>query len=131
MASPPPPPIPISDSISSLQSDIAASSDDSDHGNPSIPNGVNGLHSNHLHQEAPDAPDDNEGEEGSDEREPLDNVEKLQQELERTRGEKEALAEQYRNLLGKLTTMRTTLGNKLREDAVSSVLLPPYEGPMT
>ena len=45
-------------------------------------------------------------------------VEGLQQELQRTREEKEALAGQYRNLLAKLQTMRTTLGNKLQKDAV-------------
>ncbi|KAL1701850.1 hypothetical protein EV121DRAFT_293842 [Schizophyllum commune] len=44
-------------------------------------------------------------------------VEGLQQELQRTREEKEALAGQYRNLLAKLQTMRTTLGNKLQKDA--------------
>lgn len=44
-------------------------------------------------------------------------VETLQQELARTREEKESLASQYRNLLAKLTTMRTTLGNKLKQDA--------------
>ncbi|KAJ7640888.1 hypothetical protein DFH06DRAFT_1000430 [Mycena polygramma] len=46
-----------------------------------------------------------------------DPIEKLQRELERTREEKETLAAQYRNLLAKLTTMRTTLGNKLKQDA--------------
>ncbi|KAJ7741451.1 hypothetical protein DFH07DRAFT_751141 [Mycena maculata] len=48
---------------------------------------------------------------------PSDPIEKLQRELERTREEKETLAAQYRNLLAKLTTMRTTLGNKLKQDA--------------
>ena len=43
---------------------------------------------------------------------------RLQEELERTKEEKETLTAQYRNLLGKLTTMRTTLGNKLQQDAV-------------
>ncbi|KAF9530184.1 hypothetical protein CPB83DRAFT_851128 [Crepidotus variabilis] len=46
-----------------------------------------------------------------------DPVERLQRELERTREEKETLATQYRNLLAKLTQMRTTLGNKLQQDA--------------
>lgn len=45
-------------------------------------------------------------------------VEKLKRELEKTREEKEQLATQYRNLLAKLTTMRNTLGNKLKQDAV-------------
>ena len=48
----------------------------------------------------------------------LDPVQRLAQELQRTREEKDALATQYRNLLAKLTTMRTTLGNKLKQDAV-------------
>ncbi|KAJ7064897.1 hypothetical protein C8F01DRAFT_779575 [Mycena amicta] len=65
------------------------------------PNGVNG------HVNGKENPDD----------EPSDPIEKLQRELERTREEKETLAAQYRNLLAKLTTMRTTLGNKLKQDA--------------
>ena len=47
-----------------------------------------------------------------------DPILRLQEELERTKEEKETLTAQYRNLLGKLTTMRTTLGNKLQQDAV-------------
>jgi len=54
----------------------------------------------------------------------LDPVAKLQRELERTREEKDTLATQYRNLLAKLTTMRTTLGNKLKQDAVRTAPLP-------
>ncbi|KAG6854485.1 hypothetical protein C0991_006087 [Blastosporella zonata] len=46
-----------------------------------------------------------------------DPITKLQRELERTREEKDTLATQYSNLLAKLTTMRTTLGNKLKQDA--------------
>ncbi|KZT24896.1 hypothetical protein NEOLEDRAFT_1178968 [Neolentinus lepideus HHB14362 ss-1] len=46
-----------------------------------------------------------------------DPIQRLQDELKRTKEEKEALAAQYRNLLGKLTTMRTTLQNKLKQDA--------------
>jgi hypothetical protein len=36
--------------------------------------------------------------------------------------EKDVLGNQYRSLLGKLTTMRKSLGEKLREDAVCLVL---------
>lgn len=43
----------------------------------------------------------------------------LEAELERVTGEKDHLETQYRSLLGKLTTMRSTLGEKLRQDAVS------------
>ncbi|VDC00130.1 unnamed protein product [Peniophora sp. CBMAI 1063] len=46
-----------------------------------------------------------------------DPVELLRKELQHAREEKENLATQYRNLLSKLTTMRTTLGNKLKQDA--------------
>jgi hypothetical protein len=48
-----------------------------------------------------------------------DPVERLQQELSRTKEEKDKLASQYSNLLAKLTQMRTTLGTKLQQDAVS------------
>jgi hypothetical protein len=47
----------------------------------------------------------------------LDPLARLQRELDRTKEEKESLAAQYRTLLTKLTTMRTTLGNKLKQDA--------------
>lgn len=90
---------------STLETQVARLSLDSDRGSnglasPPITNGVNGK----TH----DA-EDGDG----------DPIERLQRELERTRDEKEALATQYRNLLAKLTTMRTTLGNKLKQDAVS------------
>lgn len=52
----------------------------------------------------------------------MEPVDRLQLQLERTRQEKEALASQYNNLLAKLTTMRTTLGNKLKQDAVRDTL---------
>ncbi|KAF8842947.1 hypothetical protein BDN67DRAFT_898199 [Paxillus ammoniavirescens] len=47
----------------------------------------------------------------------LDPLERLQRQLDHEREEKDNLASQYRNLLAKLTTMRTTLGNKLKQDA--------------
>lgn len=47
----------------------------------------------------------------------------LEDDLETTRQEKEALGNQYRSLLGKLTAMRTTLGDKLKEDAVGFLSL--------
>lgn len=50
-------------------------------------------------------------------------ISQLEEELEVVRGEKESLGNQYRALLGKLTAMRQSLGDKLREDAVSC--LPP------
>ena len=49
-----------------------------------------------------------------------DPVQTLQRELDVTREEKEKLATQYNNLLAKLTQMRTTLGTKLKQDAVGS-----------
>ena len=51
----------------------------------------------------------------------MDPVQRLQHELQRTKEEKDTLAAQYRNLLAKLTTMRTTLGNKLKQDAVRAM----------
>lgn len=43
----------------------------------------------------------------------------LSTQLERALSEKEHYYNQYRSLLGKLTAMRNTLGEKLKEDAVS------------
>ncbi|KAK8865685.1 hypothetical protein IAR55_000830 [Kwoniella newhampshirensis] len=48
---------------------------------------------------------------------PRDRIAQLENELASTQQEKETLGNQYRGLLGKLTAMRTTLGDKLREDA--------------
>ncbi|KAL7423684.1 hypothetical protein Q5752_001266 [Cryptotrichosporon argae] len=48
---------------------------------------------------------------------PAERVAVLEAELERTRAEKEAMGNQYRGLLGKLTAMRQSLGEKLKEDA--------------
>lgn len=46
-------------------------------------------------------------------------VRELEQELARTREERDGLEGQYKGLLGKLTQMRSTLGDRLRQDAVS------------
>jgi uncharacterized coiled-coil protein SlyX len=46
-------------------------------------------------------------------------IAELEQELAIARQEKDAMENQYRNLLGKLTAMRKSLGDKLKEDAVS------------
>ncbi|KAF9225899.1 hypothetical protein BS17DRAFT_777840 [Gyrodon lividus] len=54
---------------------------------------------------------------GDDQDQDLDPLERLQRQLDHEREEKENLAFQYRNLLAKLTTMRTTLGNKFKQDA--------------
>jgi hypothetical protein len=86
-------------------SDVQMSTD-SDSTDPSSP-----IHSNGVNGRA--SPDSES-----------DPVTQLQRELERTREERETLAGQYRNLLAKLTTMRTTLGNKLQQDAVRT-LAPP------
>lgn len=48
----------------------------------------------------------------------INGVESLQRQLQQEREEKENLAAQYHSLLAKLTTMRTSLGNKLKQDAV-------------
>lgn len=49
-------------------------------------------------------------------------VANLEADLDRVTDEKNKLESQYRNLLGKLTNMRNTLGDKLRQDAVSQSL---------
>ncbi|KAJ1311845.1 hypothetical protein OPQ81_010306 [Rhizoctonia solani] len=71
--------------------------------NKSPKEATNGIEKQEEHDEAPKT---------SDER-----IAQLEQELEKTRAESDSWAEQYRTLLAKLTTMRTTLGNKLQQDA--------------
>jgi hypothetical protein len=47
-------------------------------------------------------------------------VNELQEELERTRAEKETLEGQYRTLLDRLSEMKSKIGLKLQQDAVRS-----------
>lgn len=58
----------------------------------------------------------------SEDESPNERVARLEDELARTIGEKEAFEAQYKSLLAKLTTMRNTLGDKLKQDAVSCLL---------
>ena len=83
---------------------------DSDHDaqTPPLTNGNTDDHATNGSNTSQDSDDDD-----------LDPVERLQRELERTKEEKDVLTSQYRTLLSKLTAMRTTLGNKLQQDAVS------------
>lgn len=81
---------------------------DSDRDSPNSPL-PNGKPNGHAANGSEDSDDAN-----------FDPVERLQKELERTKEEKDVLASQYRTLLSKLTAMRTTLGNKLQQDAVST-----------
>lgn len=52
----------------------------------------------------------------------LDTVDALRAELGRVRAEKDTLAGQYGNLVQKLNAMRTSVANKLQQDAVR----PPF-----
>jgi len=98
-----------SSSVSSIERATAALrlsvDSDRDSQNSSLTNGKQNGHAANGSEDSDDAD--------------LDPVERLQKELERTKEEKDVLASQYRTLLSKLTAMRTTLGNKLQQDAVS------------
>jgi hypothetical protein len=61
-------------------------------------------------------------EEEDDEDQEQDRIQALESELAQTVREKEHLSTQYRTLLGKLQAMRSSLGEKLKEDAVSVFL---------
>jgi len=50
----------------------------------------------------------------------------LEDELERTRQDRDAWEQQYQSLLAKLTTMRQTVGDKIKQDAVS-LSLPSFD----
>ena len=63
-----------------------------------------------------------EEEEEDDEDQEQDRIQALESELAQTVREKEHLSTQYRTLLGKLQAMRNSLGEKLKEDAVSAFL---------
>ena len=67
------------------------------------------------HSAEGDDQDEGQAEEEDDE----DRIQSLEAELAQTVREKEHLSTQYRTLLGKLQTMRNSLGTKLKEDAVS------------
>ena len=66
--------------------------------------------------------DDNEGD-GDGELDSTTRIVQLEGDLERVTEERNGLEAQYRNLLGKLTNMRNTLGDKLRQDAVWSIIV--------
>jgi len=91
-----------------LTSPIMRSLDSERDVTPSSFNRLNG----HIHNGVSNSSDEEE----------LDPVARLEKELQHTREEKETLASQYNNLLAKLTAMRTTLGNKLKQDAVCCIL---------
>lgn len=77
-----------------------------------------------LAEQSPPTPlNQPEGEEGSypgEEEEENERIRILEEELERTREDRDAWESQYQALLAKLTTMRNTVGDKLKQDAVSN-----------
>lgn len=95
--------------------ELRLSIDDAD-SNP-IPNG---LHSNGVNGKASSPSPRSSGEHSVDR---TDRAAVLQRELEKCRQEKDALSTQYQNLVSRLNSMRNTLGNKLRQDAVRSAQL--------
>ncbi|KAG8905638.1 hypothetical protein FRC01_008285 [Tulasnella sp. 417] len=101
------------DGASEGMANLRLSTDSNERDTSAVPNGVGGPH---VKRSSVDQRPQLDGIEGGNE-EPANDVERLQLELERTRAEKDVLADQYNGLLAKLTTMRNTLGNKLKEDA--------------
>jgi hypothetical protein len=72
--------------------------------------------------EADEAGEEEEEEDDEDQDQEQDRIQALESELAQTVREKEHLSTQYRTLLGKLQAMRNSLGEKLKEDAVSAFL---------
>ena len=70
---------------------------------------VNGVNGKTVHSPSPRSSGEHTG---------ADRATLLQKELDRVRQEKDALSTQYQNLVSRLNNMRTTLGNKLKQDAV-------------
>ncbi|KAJ9105276.1 hypothetical protein QFC21_001644 [Naganishia friedmannii] len=61
--------------------------------------------------------EDDEEDEADEDEDDVTRISRLEQELETTRAEKEQLGTKYSNLLSKLTMMRQSLGDRLRDDA--------------
>ena len=72
--------------------------------------------------EADEAGGEEDEEDDEDQDQEQDRIQALESELAQTVREKEHLSTQYRTLLGKLQAMRNSLGEKLKEDAVSAFL---------
>jgi hypothetical protein len=88
-------------------------------GNSKAPNGIPGHSSEDGESLQHDAGVEGQGEEEGEGDEET-SVQGLRQELARARKERDDFEAQYMGLLGKLTQMRNTLGERLRQDAVSS-----------
>lgn len=102
---------------------LPPSRDSLDYPRPSsLANGVAALSLDPVHEDQSGAlPPQDEEEEGEYPPEDAEErIRRLEDELGRTRDEKEQFEAQYRSLLGKLTNMRNTLGDKLKQDAVST-----------
>lgn len=85
-----------------------------------VENGNHEQQEDHSHMDdgrSADEHDDDAPVEG-DRTDSGDRIAELEAELDRVTNEKDTLESQYRGLLGKLTNMRNTLGDKLRQDAV-------------
>ncbi|KAM0787675.1 hypothetical protein ACM66B_003738 [Microbotryomycetes sp. NB124-2] len=67
--------------------------------------------------EATREPDDDEQQQQQEEWTDAERIQWLNDELDKTRQDRDEFESQYRGLLSKLTTMRNTLGDKLRQDA--------------
>ena len=92
--------------------DLRLSLDGEQNGRPNFKGAVNGLNGR-SRSGSPRSSGDFTG---------ADRTSILQQELERVKEEKDALQTQYQNLVARLNNMRTTLGNKLKQDAVRAFL---------
>jgi len=76
-----------------------------------------------LTESEPPSLQDQEGERDTEQQsyqeEENERIRILEEELDRTREDRDAWENQYQGLLAKLTTMRNTVGDKLKQDAVS------------
>lgn len=71
---------------------------------------------------ADEMPDNSTGLSGQAAEDEDERIRTLEDELDRTRQDRDAWEQQYQSLLAKLTTMRQTVGDKIKQDAVSLTL---------
>ncbi|KAK4046996.1 hypothetical protein OIV83_005682 [Microbotryomycetes sp. JL201] len=76
-------------------------------------NGQDEAHAAASFEDGRDGAEERQQEEWTD----AERIQWLNDELDRTRADRDEFESQYRGLLSKLTTMRNTLGDKLRQDA--------------
>lgn len=99
----------VTEAVKAVNGSGSGSGSGSDHAEPSTTTAAAEGQQGDEHEQ--------EGMSEEEEEDPAARIASLESELDRVTDDKNKLESQYRNLLGKLTSMRNTLGDKLAQDA--------------